>query len=113
MKRKTLPDPPRRFRSDETAPKHNDHIGPGPKPVPKRAVNVSVDAAILKVAKEMDINLSQALEDQLRKMTEAERIKRWKAENREVIESYNAYIERNGVFGEEYLDLEEPDEQAV
>ncbi|MBS0471552.1 MAG: type II toxin-antitoxin system CcdA family antitoxin [Proteobacteria bacterium] len=113
MKRKALSDPPRGFKLAEPPLKHSGHIGPGPKPGPKRAVNVSVDAAILKVAKEMDINLSQALEDQLRKMTEAERIKRFRRENKVFFESYNAYIERNGVFGEEFLDLEEPDDPAV
>ena len=50
--------------------RHNGHIGPGPKPGPKRAVNVSVDTEILKIAKDMRLNLSQALEDALRKLTE-------------------------------------------
>jgi antitoxin CcdA len=104
---KGFSDPPRRFTPEE-APKHNGHIGPGPKPGSKRAVNVSVDAEILKVAKEMKLNLSQAFEETLRERTEEERIRRWREENREVIESYNAYIERNGVFGEEFLDLDEP-----
>lgn len=105
--KKGFSEPPRRF---EGAPgrKHNGHIGPGPKPGPKRAVNVSIDAEILKVAKEMKINLSQACEQTLRKLTEEERIRRYREENREAIESYNAYIERNGVFGEELLDLDDP-----
>ena len=87
---------------------HNGHIGRGPAPGPKRAVNVSVDAAILGVAKEMGVNLSQTLEDALRKLTEDERIRRWQEENRESIESYNALIERAGVFGEELLDFDDP-----
>ncbi|MEI9992322.1 MAG: type II toxin-antitoxin system CcdA family antitoxin [Rhizomicrobium sp.] len=70
-------------------------------------MNVSVDADILKIAKEMGINLSKATEDALRKLTEPERIRRWQEENKDVIESYNAYIERNGVFGEELLDFED------
>src|SRR5579862_6046821 len=104
---KGFSDPPRRFAHEEPR-KHNGHIGPGPKPGPKRAVNVSIDAEILKVAKEMKINLSQTFEDTLRKRTEDERVRRWREENKEAIESYNAYIERNGVFGEEFLDLDEP-----
>jgi antitoxin CcdA len=105
MVKKSLEDPARRFRD---APKHNGHIGPGPKPGPKRAVNVSVDAKILKVAKEMGVNLSQTLEDQLRKLTEPERVRRFREENKAFFESYNRLIERAGVFGEELLDLEEP-----
>lgn len=98
---KGFSDPPRRFTPEE-APKHNGHIGPGPKPGPKRAVNVSVDAEILKVAKEMKLNLSQAFEDTLRERTKEERIRRFQEENKEAIESYNALIERAGVFGEEW-----------
>lgn len=112
MAKKGLQDPPKRFRGPEPL-KHNGHIGPGPKPKPKRAVNVSVDAEILRVAKEMDVNLSQALEDRLRQLTEPERIRRYRVENKAFFESYNAYIERNGVFGEELLDLEDPDDPAV
>jgi antitoxin CcdA len=89
------------FRREEPF-KHNGHIGPGPKPGPKRAVNVSVDAEILKVAKEMKLNLSKMFEDSLRKLTEPERIRRWQEENKEAIDSYNALIERAGVFGEEW-----------
>src|ERR1051325_1935504 len=99
--KKGFSDPPRRF---DGAPerKHSGHIGPGPKPGPKRAVNVSVDAEILKLAKEMKINLSQAFEDTLRNLTKEERIRRFREENREAIESYNALIERAGIFGEEW-----------
>ena len=107
MKKRGLQDPPKRFRGPDPRP-HNGHIGPGPKPGPKRAVNVSVDAEILKIAKEMDVNLSQALEERLRQLTEPERIRRWKAENKGVIESYNALIESAGIFGEELLDLDDP-----
>ena len=99
--KKGFSDPPRRF---EGAPerKHNGHIGPGPKAGPKRAVNVSIDAEILKVAKEMKINLSQACEQTLRDLTEEERIRRFQEENREAIESYNRFIEKNGVWSEKY-----------
>lgn len=85
--RKGFSDPPGRF---DGAPKQ------------KRAVNLSVDAEILGVAREMNINLSQTLEDALRKRTQDERVRRFREENREAIESYNALIERAGIFGEEW-----------
>lgn len=98
-------------------PRQSGHIGPGPKPGPKRAVNVSVDAEILKLAKEMKINLSQALEETLRRRVRDEQDRRWADENRAVIDSYNRLIERAGVFGEELLDLDEeflePDDDAA
>ncbi len=75
---------------------------------PKRAVNLSVDAEILTAAKTQGINLSAALENELARLTEDERVKRFQEENREYFESYNAYIERNGVFGEEFQDWDEP-----
>lgn len=98
---KRFEDPARPFRHQEPL-RHSGHIGPGPKPGPKRAVNVSVDAGILKVAKEMKINLSAALEDTLRKLTKDERTRRWQEEHKEAIDSFNALIERAGIFGEEW-----------
>jgi antitoxin CcdA len=74
----------------------------------KRAVNVTVDERILMEARTMDLNLSQILEEELRKRVKDERGRRWAEENKEFIESYNAYIERNGVFGEDLLDLDDP-----
>lgn len=112
MKKRGVRDPGRPFQAPE-APKHNGHIGPGPKPGPKRAVNVSVDAEILGIAKDMGLNLSQTLEDALRKLTEDERIRRLQEEYREAIESHNAFFERNGtmteaLWAEEGLEWDDP-----
>ena len=79
----------------------------------KRPVNLAIDAQILALAKELNINLSQTLEDALRKLTEEERIRRWQAENRDVIESHNAFYERCGTLTEALLkeaglDLDDP-----
>jgi antitoxin CcdA len=104
---KGFSDPPRRFAGEEPL-KHNGRVGPGPKSGPKRAVNVSVDAAILKVAKEMKLNLSQAFEDALRKLTQEERERRFKEEIKPFVDSHNALIERIGVFGEDLLDFDDP-----
>jgi antitoxin CcdA len=105
--KKGFSDPPRRFRPDKPV-KHNGRIGPSPKPGPKRAVNVSIDAEILQVAKEMKINLSQAFEDTLRELTQEERERRFKEEIKPFVDSHNALIERIGIFGEELLDLDDP-----
>ena len=84
---------------------------PKPRPGPKRSVNLSINAEILDAAKAQGINLSQTLEDTLAKLTEEVRIAKWSEENRAFIDSYNAYIERNGVFGEEFQDWD--DEQRI
>ena len=103
MARKSLQDPPRPFKGPEV----EERLPFGRKPGPKKAVNVSVDAEILQIAKEVGVNISKVTEDALRKATEPERIRRFREENKEFFESYNAYIERNGIFGEELLEFED------
>ncbi len=99
---KGFDDPAKPFRGVE-AIRHNGHIGPGPKLGPKRAVNLSVDAAILAVAKDLKLNLSQVLEDELRKRTEDERVRRWREENKASIDSYNEFIKRHGTLAEAFF----------
>lgn len=108
MARKGLQDPPRRFRHAPKA-KPAARKPARRKTSVKKAVNVLVDAEIFKVAREIDINISKATEDALRRLTEEERIRRFRQENKSFFESYNAYIERNGVFGEELLEYEDDD----
>ena len=97
-------------RLDEGAKpfRHNGHIGPGPKPGPKRAVNLAIDAEILAAAKAQGVNLSQVLEEELRRLTKKARETKFREESREAVESYNRLIERAGVFGEEFQDWDDP-----
>jgi antitoxin CcdA len=62
---------------------------------------------ILAEAKAMKINLSQTLEEELRKQVKSAREAKWREEHREAVESQNRLIERAGVFGEELLDLDD------
>jgi len=93
MTQKQLQDPARKFRDAE--PKTV-------KPGAKRAVNLSVDAGVLDMAKGMNINLSQTLEDALRKRTQDERDRRFQDEHREAIEAHNRFIEKNGIWSKKY-----------
>jgi antitoxin CcdA len=95
-----MDDPPTPFR-------YGGLSGPGRKPGPKRAVNLSIDAEILAAAKAQGINLSQLLEDALRKRTQEAREAKWREDNRASVESYNRLIERAGVFGEEFQDWDD------
>ena len=96
MGNKGLKDPARRFRSAERqAPK-------AVKPSSKRAVNLSIDAHVLDMAKGMNINLSQTLEDALRKRTQDERDRRFQDEHREAIEAHNRFIEKHGIWSKKY-----------
>jgi antitoxin CcdA len=68
----------------------------------KQRANLTVDAKLLAEAKAMGINLSQALETGLRD----ELSRRWLAENRAAIESFNCYINERGTFAEQVLAAE-------
>ena len=103
---KRLDDSSPTFRPARAA--RHGQLGPGATPATKRAVNVSIDAEILAAARTLGINLSQLLEDELRIRTKEAREAVWREDNRAFTESYNAYIERNGVFGEEFQDWDDP-----
>ena len=64
---------------------------------PKRNVHLSLNSAVLDMAREMNFNLSQTVDALL--AAEVERIywQRWNVENAEAIAEYNARIEREGL----------------
>lgn len=66
----------------------------------KQAVNLSISKPLLRQARALKLNLSRVLEDSIERSLRIERAKRWQQENREAIESYNAYIEKYGVFSD-------------
>lgn len=68
----------------------------------RKAANLSLDSKLLTQARELDINLSRAVEDGIAKAVKAERERRWLKENAEAIDAYNEYIEKNGLPLEEY-----------
>ncbi len=63
----------------------------------RRPTNVSLNAALVDEAKGLGINLSKACEEGLAAANKQEREKRWLEENKSAIESFNAYVERNGL----------------
>lgn len=67
----------------------------------KRAVNVTLDSALVDEARALGIPLSATLGAALLATVVAERARRWQEENREAIEAYNARIERDGMFGDD------------
>lgn len=91
---------PTRFRDEQV--RRALHLG---SQVP---ATVMIDPDLLAESESLGLNLSDILGAELRKRVKDERGRRWAEENREFIDSYNAYIERNGVFGEELLDLDDP-----
>ena len=67
---------------------------------PKKATNLSINSDLLRQTKELNINLSQTVEDYLSELVREAKRKQWLAENEEAIAAYNARIEKDGVFSE-------------
>jgi antitoxin CcdA len=63
----------------------------------RRATNVSLSRDALAEAREFGINVSQACERGLRETIAEARAARWLEENREALESSNAWVETNGL----------------
>jgi antitoxin CcdA len=67
---------------------------------PRKPTNVSINSDLLRQAKALDINLSQALERTLVQLVREARRAQWLEENREAIDEYNARIDRAGAFSD-------------
>jgi antitoxin CcdA len=63
----------------------------------KRPTNVSLAETLVKEARELGINVSQACEEGLAAATKRERERRWLEENAEAIKSQNEWIEKHGL----------------
>jgi len=63
----------------------------------KRATNVTLSTALLDEARALGVNVSQACEQGLEQQVRSVRAAAWIEENREAIESSNAYVERHGL----------------
>ncbi len=68
----------------------------------RKPTNLSLDRTLLEEARALDVNLSRAAEAGLRAAVKAEKERQWKAENRDVIEVYNTWVEKNGILLSEY-----------
>lgn len=69
---------------------------------PKRATNVSLSEDLVAEAKALGINVSQACQSGLAAEVKKAREAAWKEENREAIESYNAYVREHGMPFDEF-----------
>jgi antitoxin CcdA len=69
-------------------------------PAPKKSANVSVNGDLLSKAKELNINLSAALELALAAALRERQRAQWLAENKTAIDAYNDHVEKHGVFSD-------------
>ncbi len=68
---------------------------------PKKATNLSVNADLLRRARELGLNLSQVFEEHLAGAVRRESERQWREENREAFEEYNRRVEARGSFGDQ------------
>jgi antitoxin CcdA len=63
----------------------------------RRSANLLIDGELLNAAEHLSIDVSQAAEQGIAQAVRSARERQWLAENREALESYNAYVEANGL----------------
>lgn len=64
---------------------------------PKRPTNLSLNAKVLDMARELGMNLSQTVDALLAEEVQKRYWARWNEDNKEAIAAYNARIEREGL----------------
>ncbi|NOZ10795.1 MAG: type II toxin-antitoxin system CcdA family antitoxin [Gammaproteobacteria bacterium] len=67
---------------------------------PKKPTNLSINSDLLSKAREMNINLSATLENELVKQLKIKQREQWLQENAKAIQAYNDFVENGGVFSD-------------
>ncbi len=67
---------------------------------PKKPTNLTVNSDLLRIAKELNINVSATLEQALADKVRAQRRQAWLAENKQAIDDYNQFIDNNETFSD-------------
>ncbi len=67
---------------------------------PKKATNLSINSDLLSKAREMNINLSATLENELARQLKIKQREQWLQENTEAIQAYNDFVENEGIFSD-------------
>lgn len=75
---------------------------------PKRPINLSVNAKVLDMAREMGLNISQTVDTLLTEEVLRQYWQRWQTDNAEAIEHYNARIAKEGLFSDRYRTFMRP-----
>lgn len=67
---------------------------------PKKPVNLSLNSDLLKMGKDLGLNLSSVAEAALAQAVKDSMAERWLQENADAIQAYNQRIEAHGVFSD-------------
>ena len=71
-----------------------------PADAPKRPVNLSRNSDLLRLGKELGLNLTRVAEEALACTVSVGLTERWVMENQDAIEAYNRRIDTQGVFSD-------------
>jgi antitoxin CcdA len=69
---------------------------------PKKSTNLSLNSAVLELARELGMNISQTVDALLAKEVERRYWEQWQEQNKDAIEQYNERIRRDGIWGAKY-----------
>lgn len=67
---------------------------------PKKSAKLSINADLLQQAKQLNINLSQTMEQHLAEIIRQAQRSQWLAENIEALDGYNRRTEKHGTFSD-------------
>lgn len=67
---------------------------------PKKAVNLTMNTDLLKLGKDLGLNLSNVAEEALAQAVRAKLAEAWLLENANAIQAYNTRTEAHGVFSD-------------
>jgi antitoxin CcdA len=67
---------------------------------PKKSANLSINADLLQQAKQLNINLSQTLEQHLAEIIRQAQRSLWLSENQNALDEYNRRIKKRGTFSD-------------
>jgi antitoxin CcdA len=69
---------------------------------PKRATNLTLNAKVLDMARELGMNISQTVDTLLAEEVRKRYWERWNDENKDAIAAYNERVEREGLVMQKY-----------
>ena len=67
---------------------------------PKKPVNLSLNSELLKLGKDLGLNLSGVAEEAIAKAVRTRLEEEWLRENADAIQAYNKRVEDHGVFSD-------------
>jgi antitoxin CcdA len=70
------------------------------KDAPKKPVNLSLNSDLLRMGKDLGLNLSNIAEVAIAQAVKESMADRWLKENAEAIQAYNKRVEAHGVFSD-------------